>query len=608
MAADPGLVVPFQMAAVGAGTALYFALVPPVPFRTLDVALPILVYGIAWAALWSRQERRSLAAGNPAWVAERRATRALKGLALLGAAAVIAGAGIFAGLANSRWPAELNMMAGTPDFGGGTAIMHSHGDGGAVAVSAARPEPLTSVTQLTGPRTGEPDRRFVLTAQDAVLTMASGKKVQAWTYNAEGPGPELRMKHGDLVEVTLANKDIEAGVTIHWHGLDVPNAEDGVAGATQNAVMPGETHTYRFRAEQTGTFWYHTHQESKTGVDKGLFGPLIVDPAEPESNSDAKSDLAAVHSSPPVPEEDITVMTHVWDDVGFAIGNHDGVQQRSIAPGTPVRMRFINTDDWVRQKYSLVGTDFRVTTIDGVALNKPDLLQDTHLEITTGGRMEATFIMPETPVFMSVNNSKKLGILITPLNSNSGSAPASVASTDFSIDAAIPEIPQTKAFDPASYGESAETPFDANSSFDRDFTMILDNKMGFFNGTLDMLYTLNGEVAPNTPMYMVREGDLVKTTIINRGSVDHPMHLHGHHLLVLTKNGKPISGSPWWSDTLDVLPGDTYEVAFRADNPGIWMDHCHNLVHAKAGMTMHLMYEGVVTPYTMGTQSGNHPE
>ena len=84
-------------------------------------------------------------------------------------------------------------------------------------------------------------------------------------------------------------------------------------------------------------------------------------------------------------------------------------------------------------------------------------------------------------------------------------------------------------------------------------------------------------------MQMVREGDLVKMTFANRSFMDHPMHLHGHHVLVLSRNGEPVSGSPWWADTLNVAPGETYEVAFRADNPGLWMDHCHNLAHGRPG-------------------------
>jgi hypothetical protein len=76
----------------------------------------------------------------------------------------------------------------------------------------------------------------------------------------------------------------------------------------------------------------------------------------------------------------------------------------------------------------------------------------------------------------------------------------------------------------------------------------------------------------------------------------------------LIQRGVHKSVQPWWSDTLEVGPGERYEVAFRADNPGIWMDHCHNLEHATVGMTMHLAYEGVSSPYAVGDATGNHPE
>ena len=79
-------------------------------------------------------------------------------------------------------------------------------------------------------------------------------------------------------------------------------------------------------------------------------------------------------------------------------------------------------------------------------------------------------------------------------------------------------------------------------------------------------------------------------------------------MLVLSRNGQPATGSPWWTDTLDVLPGESYEVAFTANNPGLWMDHCHNLEHAADGMVLHLMYEGYSTPYRAGSASGNIAE
>ena len=109
-------------------------------------------------------------------------------------------------------------------------------------------------------------------------------------------------------------------------------------------------------------------------------------------------------------------------------------------------------------------------------------------------------------------------------------------------------------------------------------------------------------------MFVVENGDLVHVTITNDTKAAHPMHLHGHHLLVLSRDSVPVSGSPWWVDTLDVEAGERYEVAFRADNPGIWMDHCHNLRHAADGLTMHVAYAGVSTPFEIGGEPHNEPE
>jgi FtsP/CotA-like multicopper oxidase with cupredoxin domain len=113
---------------------------------------------------------------------------------------------------------------------------------------------------------------------------------------------------------------------------------------------------------------------------------------------------------------------------------------------------------------------------------------------------------------------------------------------------------------------------------------------------------------PNIPMYVVREGDVVRVRISNGSGDVHPMHLHGHHAVVLSRNGVKATGSPWWFDSLNVEDGETYDVAFVADNPGIWMDHCHNLKHADQGLLAHLMYDDVTEPYRVGGDSGNEPE
>ena len=96
--------------------------------------------------------------------------------------------------------------------------------------------------------------------------------------------------------------------------------------------------------------------------------------------------------------------------------------------------------------------------------------------------------------------------------------------------------------------------------------------------------------------------------IENDSGETHPMHLHGHHAVVLSRDGEPATGSPWWVDSLEVGEGETFEIAFLADNPGLWMDHCHNLPHAAEGLVAHLMYDGVTSSYRVGGDAGNEPE
>jgi FtsP/CotA-like multicopper oxidase with cupredoxin domain len=97
-------------------------------------------------------------------------------------------------------------------------------------------------------------------------------------------------------------------------------------------------------------------------------------------------------------------------------------------------------------------------------------------------------------------------------------------------------------------------------------------------------------------------------TISNDSGDVHPMHLHGHHAIVLSRNGEPATGSPWVVDSLNVGDGETYEVVFLADNPGIWMDHCHHLDHAAEGLVAHLAYDGVTASYEIGGPAENEPE
>ena len=406
----------------------------------------------------------------------------------------------------------------------------------------------------TAPERGGEIRRYALEAKRATVTLASGARTEAWTFDGSAPGPEITAVQGDLLEVTLSNVDIDSGVTLHWHGYDVPNSEDGAPGVTQEAVKPGASHVYRFVAHQVGTYWYHTHQVSAEGVRKGLFGMLIVKPRT--SN----------------PETDLTLPIHTFDGI-VALGAHDGVRREDApAPGSPVRLRVVNTDR-TPHRVTLAGTAFRVAAADGNDLHEPGEVSAVALRLAAGGRYDLTFPMPRGGVALLVDDDPARAALYL-----GDPAPADTA--------AWPEL------DLLGYGTPAATPFGNDSKFDRDFTMVLDRGIAMVDGRPVYAQTVNGLGHPGIPVQKVRDGDLVRFTVVNRAFETHPWHLHGHRVLVLGKDERPVTGSPLWLDTFDVRPGEVWRVALRAGNPGTWMNHCHNLDHADQGMALHLAYEG----------------
>ncbi|GAA2694525.1 multicopper oxidase domain-containing protein [Nonomuraea recticatena] len=132
---------------------------------------------------------------------------------------------------------------------------------------------------------------------------------------------------------------------------------------------------------------------------------------------------------------------------------------------------------------------------------------------------------------------------------------------------------------------------------DRAYEIVLDDGFGFAQGSFTYVSSsMNGRLYPAVPTLMVAEGERVKVRVVNRSLIDHPMHLHGHRVRVLSRNGTPATGSTWWTDSLNVAPGEIFEIDFTADNPGIWMDHCH-FKHGAEGMIMHLAYTGITSPF-----------
>ncbi|PQP89968.1 multicopper oxidase family protein [Paenibacillus sp. AR247] len=427
-------------------------------------------------------------------------------------------------------------------------------------------------------------KEFTITAQESNLEVKKGKTIPVWTFNNSVPGPQVRVMVGDTVKINLKNQ-LKQPVSIHWHGYPVPNNMDGIPGVTQDAVEPGKTFTYEFKATIPGTYWYHSHQDSVNQVDKGLYGSLIVE--DPQDTAD----------------RDYTLVLDEWmssgdmnmDNGGMNMAGHDmsmydlytingktgdAIDKLTVKEGEKVKLRLINAG-YITHRMHLHGHSFKVVASDGQPVNDPAVIKDQFVSIAPGERYDIEFTADHPGTWLleehaKDNRAQNMRAIIQYEGSNSKPDPSNASE----------ELPD---FDLEKYGTMSASAFSLDQTFDEDVTMYLNTEMR--NG--EMVYTINGKIFPETDTIKVKRG---------------PMHLHGHFFQVLSKNGKPVQGSPIMKDTLNVKPGETYEVAFEADNPGEWMFHCHDLHHASAGMVTDVMYDDYQNNYTPDPTVNNVPE
>jgi FtsP/CotA-like multicopper oxidase with cupredoxin domain len=427
---------------------------------------------------------------------------------------------------------------------------------------------VRSVAKLRGPD-GPPDVSYTLkTAFER--TKVAGRKQRVFTINGSSPGPVIEAVQGDLVRVTLRNRNIGAGTTIHWHGIDVPNGEDGVAGVTQNAVLPGNKFVYRFRAKDAGTYWYHSHQFSEKQVKNGLIGAVVIQPKG--------------SPIPPAAAKDVTALVHSYRGRN-TINGRTGERPVSGEVGDR-RIRFVNTNSTAIRVAASV--PYRVAAIDGIDLNAPTTLDaQTYVEVPAAGRVDL--------VLGAAATSARVGVVGGPSLVLGGGSP--------------PKLNITTMFDPLDYG--SPDPSVDKPTPDRTFDYIVGQKRGYLDGKYGTWFTINRKLIPDVPMFMVKPGETVRVRFTNNTTIDHPMHLHGMHMLVLNRDGTPSTGSPWWVDTLEVHPGESFTVQVTTDNAGDWMFHCHILAHASDGLVTHMSYLNVRNPFKVGVitrKLTNHPE
>ena len=466
---------------------------------------------------------------------------------------------------------------------GSVAALSACGVGRAPTSAPAAAPGSPAAPTSSRPTTGTV-RAYSLTSAPVEVDLG-GTVVSTWAYGATIPGTVLRATAGDRVQVAFTN-DLPVPSSVHWHGLAIDNAMDGVPGVTTPEVSPGGMFAFDFVVPDPGTHWFHPH----TGLqlDRGLYAPFIIDdPAEP-GGYDHEWVIALddwTDGVGPSPEE---ILADLKTGAGgsmmggmmggsadgdvtypfFLINGRTGNDPDALAarPGQKVRLRIINAAADTVFNLALADHDLTVTHSDGFPV-QPVKVQA--LRIGMGERYDATVTLGDGVFPLVAQPVGKAGLARALIRTGGRPAPEA--------DYRPGELgtPPLRVQDLTAEGSAVLPARDPDSVQD----LVLSGGMGGY------VWTINGRTYDQTVPLTIREGQAGRLRITNHSMMSHPVHLHGHSFQV-----GPAGGSGPRKDTVLLPPMAGVNVDFAATNPGNWMIHCHNAYHAEAGMMTRLEY------------------
>jgi FtsP/CotA-like multicopper oxidase with cupredoxin domain len=405
-----------------------------------------------------------------------------------------------------------------------------------------------------------------------------------WAYERGVPGPELRARQGDRLRIEFVNELPDAS-TVHWHGVRVPNAMDGVPHLTQPPVAgSGGRFVYEFPLEDAGTFWYHPHLGSPEQVGRGLYGALIVEEQRPLP---VDRDIVWVLGDWRLDRE----ARIVGDFRSFMDASHAGrigntvtingkvPEAFDVRAGERLRLRLVNAAN-----ARIFALDFRghaptIIALDGHPVEPhapaggrvvlgPGMRGDILLDATGDPRATYTVVDDFYPrqayrlLDLRYGDRREAGRAKEP----------------------VPKLARNPVAEP-NLSEAQRHVIRFEGGMMGGMPM---ERMASASNPSSSVWTINGtRVHENDhahdPILKLAHRRSYVLELVNETAWHHPIHLHGHVFRVLSRDGKP---APYraWADTVLISPRSRAEVAFVADNPGDWMLHCHVLEHQASGM------------------------
>ncbi|OEC35744.1 Multicopper oxidase with three cupredoxin domains (includes cell division protein FtsP and spore coat protein CotA) [Pseudomonas cuatrocienegasensis] len=408
---------------------------------------------------------------------------------------------------------------------------------------------------------------YQLIAAPLDLELVPGHTTPAWAYGGQAPGTEIRAKQGEWLRVRFINK-LEVPTTIHWHGIRLPLEMDGVPYVSQLPVLPGEYFDYQFITPDAGSYWYHPHTSSSEQLGRGLVGPLIVE---------ERVDTGFVH------ERTLCLKSWHVDEAGaftefmvpreaaregtrgrLSTINGQPLPELALPAGQVVRLRLINVDNTVTYRLNLPGGDARIYALDGNPVAPRPLGKEYWLG--PGMRLDLALRVPAAGETLSLRNGPmRLATLV--------SEPSTAAPTDWP-----PALPANPVAEPdLAQAETLRFNFEWAA-------MLADNsnapaRYWQING---QAWDINDKTCADRPIATLKRDGHYIFVLRNMAQYQHPIHLHGMTFKVLDSNRRRIE--PYYTDTFLLGKNETARIAFVADNPGVWMFHCHVVDHMETGL------------------------